>query len=269
MRYRKALLLMILSVSALFLSVSPAFAAQTGTELSTACSISPGETKTILLLIQNSDTAEHSYTLNFANGINGYEAYCAADGVPTKSVQLSAGESARVDLVLTLKGEPSVHTDTVTVTALREDGQGETISISILISQDYVLTISSMLSTAEVMNGKSMELSFSVHNGGAKELKAVRLEPELPYKWIAGNTSTIDLKPGETGTLQVAVEVPASQTAGNFTLKCTAVSDETTSGQISLPVTVKTRSSIGYVMIGALLLAAIITVVQFARHGRR
>lgn len=120
-------------------------------------------------------------------------------------------------------------------------------------------------------DGKAAQLSFSLKNDGSKELKSIKLESELPYKWIASQSSdtSINLKPGEKGTLKMTIEVPSSQVAGNFSAKFTALSDEIRSEQVSIPVTVRTSSNIAYWMVGALILIAAFTLVQFRKHGRR
>ncbi len=269
---KKTLLLFCMLAILLLFSISNVLAADTnGTEFSAGCNLSPGESKTVPLFIRNDDTAEHNYELTAGGAANSYEIYFASGGASTKNVMVPSGANAQIDLNISLKGNASINEDKLIVKAIRDDGKENIINLSVLLNKDYVLSASSMLDKIDVLNGKSAEFTFSITNKGAKELKSVKLEPELPYKWIVsqGANAITSLKPGETGTLKMTVEVPSSQAAGNFTAKFTAVSDETKSGQISIPVTVRASSNIAYWMIGALILIAGFTLVQFKRHGRR
>ncbi|MGE5631296.1 MAG: NEW3 domain-containing protein [Caulobacteraceae bacterium] len=269
---KKILLLFIMLAILMVSSISAAFAAETGNaEFTTGCSLSSGESKTIALYILNEDTKDHTYKLTAEGATNNYEIYFASGGASAGDVKVPPGANAQIDLNIRLKDSASVNKDKLFVKAVRDDGKVNTIDFSILINKDYVLSVSSMLNKIDILNGKSAEFTFSITNNGSKNLKSVKMVPELPYKWIAiqGDGAVINLKPGETGTLKMTVEVPSSQAAGNFTAKFIAVSDETKSEQISIPVTVRTSSNIAYWMIGFLILIAGFTLIQFKRYGRR
>ncbi len=270
--FKKVLLLLSISTVLFLPSLSSVFAAEiSNTGFSAGCILSPGENKTVPLFIQNNDSGVHNYQMTAGGAANSYEVYFASDGAPTKTITVQPGANAEIDLNISLKGNASTNADKLYVKAIREDGKENNINLSVLINKDYALSVSSMQNKIDILNGKTAEVTFSVLNNGSKELKSVKLEPDLPYKWIAsqGSDTGISLKPGETGTLKMTVEVPSSQVAGNFSAKFKAVSDETNSDQISIPVIVKTSSNIAYWMIGALLFIAGFTLIQFKRHGRR
>jgi len=251
---------------------SSVFAADiVNSNLTAGCVLAPGETKTVSIFLQNQDQANHSYKLSAKGSANNYELYFSIGGSPADTVMLQPGAKTEVDLNLGLKDAPVQNDDLITVKAARDDGTEENMNLSVQVSKDYAISISSMLNQIDILNGKSAEMTFSVKNTGAKELTAVKIEPELPYKWIATQDSNagIQLKPGETETVKLTINVPASQAAGNFTAKFSAVSNETKSEQISVPVTVKTSSGIAYWMAGVLLLIVAFTLFQFKKHGRR
>lgn len=269
---KKILLLLSMLTILLASSISTVFAADlNSTEFSSGFNLSSGESKAATFFIRNNDTAEHRYALIADGSANSYELYFSSGGVSIKSVTVPAGTNVQFDLNINLKGNALVNEDKLIVKAVREDGKESIISLAIQINKDYALSIKSMLDKIDVLNGKSAEVTFLVMNNGSKDLNSVKIEPELPYKWIAsqGFDAVIDLKPGETGTLKMTVEVPSSQAAGNFTAKFTAVSDKTKSDQLSVPITVKTGSNIAYWMIGVVVLIAGVTLVQFKKHGRR
>ena len=242
-----------------------------GTEFSTACNLSPGESKAISLFIKNSDLAAHNYTLTAGDSKNSYELYFSKDGTAIKNIAIPASTSNQVDLNINLRGKASVNEDKLIVKAVRDDGKVNIVNISIIINKDYALSVKSMLDKIDVLSGKSVDFTFSVTNNGSKDLNNIKIKSELPYKWYASNgiETIMNLKPGETGTSIIKIDVPSSQAAGNFNAKFAAKSDEIASSQISVPVTVKTSSNIAYWMIGILILIAGFTIVQFKRHGRR
>lgn len=269
---RRLLLLFCMSIILISTSVSTAFAADiSGTEFLTGCDLSPGENKTVTLFIQNDDNTAHIYSLSAENSSNSYEFYFSSDGTAIKNVTVPANTSSQIDLNISLDGKASANQDKLSVKAVRDDGNENIINLSININNDYALSLKSMLDKVDVISGKSAEFTFSVTNNGYKDLNNIKITPELPYKWLASQNdeSAITLKPGETGTFTIKVDVPNSQAAGNFDAKFIATSDEISSSQISIPVTVKTSSNIGLWMIGILLLIAVFTLVQFRRNGRR
>jgi len=269
---KKTILLLSMLTIMIFSSISTAFAAEIGgTEFSTGCNLSPGENKAVSLFIRNDDAAAHTYSLTAEKSLNSYELYFSSNGAVIKNVTVPAGTNSQIDLNISLKGNASVNEDKLAVKAVRDDGKENVINLSIVINKDYAFSIKGMLDKIDVISGKSGEFTFSVTNNGYKELKNVKIKPELPYKWFAiqGTENKINLKPGETGTFTIKVDVPSSQAAGNFEAKFTAVSDEISSGQISIPVTVKTSSNIGLWMLGILVLIAGFTLVQFKKNGRR
>ncbi|MEN3003983.1 NEW3 domain-containing protein [Dehalobacterium formicoaceticum] len=269
---KKTILFLSMLIIVLAFSISAAFAADvSGTEFLTGCNLSPGASKAIALFIGNADAASHSYTLTAGDSANSYELYFSTDGAAVKSLTVPAGTSGQVDLNINLKGEASVNEDKLSVKAVRDDGKENVINLSIIINKDHMFTVKSMLDKIDVFSGKSAEITLSVTNNGSKDLNNIKIKPELPYKWFVsqGTGTVMNLKPGETGTLTIKVDVPSSQVAGNFAAKFTAMSDEMNSGQISIPVTVKTSFNIGLWMLGILILIAGFTLLQFKRHGRR
>jgi len=269
---KKTILLLSMLIIMISSSVSTAFAAEmSGTEFLTGCNLSPGEKKSVSLFIRNDDAVSHSYSLTAGDSSNSYELYFSSNGASIKNVTIPAGTSSQIDLNISLNGKASVKEDKLAVKAIRDDGKENVINLSIIINKDYALSIKGMFDKIDVISGKSAEFTFSVINNGYKDLNNIKIKPELPYKWFAsqGAESTINLKPGETGTFTIKVDVPSSQAAGNFKVKFTAVSDEISSDQVSTPVTVKSSSNIGLWMVGILILIAVVTLVQFKKNGRR
>ena len=234
-------------------------------------SLAQGERKMVSFEVRNNDTVEHDFTFTTEGMLNHYELYFATENIPTTTLKIPAGENVTINLNMTLIGDPTVYNDTILVNALRDDGQKIAMKMAVHINKDYQLNVTGLSDKAEVLNGKAMELTFFVKNNGAKEIKAIKLSAELPPKWFIsqGGETSIDLKPGETGTIKTTVEVPSSQIPSNLAVSVAAVSAEIQSNTISIPVTVKTSANSAYWMVGLLLIIAVITVIQFKKHGRR
>lgn len=273
MRQAKRIVLIICMIAVMAVTASSsAFAAGTArSSLTAGCDLTPGEAETVSLFLENSDQIIHSWRLSATGLANSYELYFSVGGAPADAVTVQPGAKTQADLMISMKGAPVQNEDIIAVKSVRDDGVEETMSLSVTVSKDYAVSISSMQNQIDTLNGKSVEMTFSVKNTGAKELTAVNIDSELPYKWIAvrGSNEGVRLKPGETETVKLTIDVPASQASGNFTAKFSAVSNETKSRQISVPVTVKTGTGIGYWMAAILLLIAGFTLFQFKKHGRR
>lgn len=252
-------------------SLNTVLAANSTTDFSPSCLLSQGESKTVALNIRNNDAIEHDYTLSAGGTINHYELSFSSSTGQIATVKIPPGGTATFDLNISMNDPPSVNTDTLIITATDENGQENTIDLSIVVNTDYLLTLTSLSDRAEILNGKTTDLTFSVKNNGSQEVDAIKLQAELPNKWLIsqGADATINLKPGETGTFKITVEVPTSQVAGNQNLSVSAVSSETQSNTFELPVTVRTSSNIAYWMIGILVIVAGFTFIQFRKHGRR
>lgn len=264
-RFNLLLLLLIASTTSTFAIAS------NQNEFMIRINLNSSESQTIPLLIQNEDALSHKYNLRISSTQNDYETHFFSNGSEVKGITLPSGSTAEVDLKINTKGNTFLNQELLLVKAIREDGSEKTIPISILINKEYRLNVKSMLPKIDLLNGKAGELTFSITNAGTKDLKSVKLETELPYKWIVSQSdkNIAHLSPGETVTTKITVEVPSSQATGNFNLKFKAVSDEVKSSSISIPVTVKTNTNIAYWMLGGLILIAIFTGIQFKRHGRR
>lgn len=266
----------LVALSIFFLMLVPLLSSVRAAEINTteflpSYSLAQGESKMVSFEVRNNDAVEHDFTLTTAGMSNHYELYFAAAEMPTTTVTIPAGGNVPINLNMTLIGDPTVNNDTILIKALRDDGQEIMMKMNVRISKDYQLNVTSLSDKAEVLNGKAVELTFSIKNNGAKEIKAIKLGTELPAKWFIsqGGETSIDLKPGETGTIKITIEVPSSQIAGTSAVKVAAVSSEIQSNQVSIPVTVKTSANIAYWMVGLLLIITVITAIQFRKHGRR
>ena len=270
---KRSLVIISVSILLIFASKVTAYAAAPDkTELSYGCTVTPGVSQKIPLYILNTDSKEHEYTLTTEGMTNVYELYFTTNDNPVTSVKIPGGEGKQIELNLLLKSNTAVaDKDSILIKTLREDGKEEATNISVLLNKDYSLVINSMMNKVEVLSGKAAELSFSIKNTGSKELNAVKLKANLPYKWIIsqGADTSINLKPGETGTITINIEVPSSQTSGNFPIDFAAQSTEIKSDSVRIEATVKASSSLAYWMIGILILLAGITIIQLKKHGRR
>lgn len=88
--------------------------------------------------------------------------YFIVDGAPAKSVNIPSGGNKLIELNVKMTKKQSNLNDSIMVKTTREDGKENTINFVVIGNNDYSLQISSMLSKVEVLNGKSVELAFSI-----------------------------------------------------------------------------------------------------------
>ncbi len=256
----------------LFLSAAPAFARNaSGIVLTAGIGLDPGQSAAVPVYIRNEENVSHRYTL-YADDVSGNcELYFISGGQAIHEITVPPVSDAQADLNILLKNGAAAGDIPLSVRAVREDGIESVMGVTVSVRGDYAVSMSSLTSKAETGSGKSVELAFSVTNRGSKALNGLKIEPDLPYKWIASpdTANTAILKPGETEMLKMSVYVPDSQAAGNFTMGFRAVCGNTASTTVRVPLTVKTGTAVAYWMGGALLLAAGFAGIQLKRHGRR
>lgn len=232
--------------------------------------VSSGEEKTLTLFINNSDSTSHDYKLSVDGFSNTLETYFTSDGQVLDTVTVSRGKKLLVVLNILVKGDVLVNEDQGFVKLTRDDGVVQTLSIPMMVQKEYDLALKSLTNSVDCVSGTSADFIFLIENNGSKTLTDLRMIPELPNKWYSnGGNGFMTLKPGEVKTVTVKVDVPSSQTSGNYNVNFKASSGQITSGQVRIPVIVKANFHVGYIMLLILAGIGIFTFTQFKKHGRR
>jgi uncharacterized membrane protein len=223
------------------------------------------------LLITNDDSGPHKYLLKYGPVPAVQQAHFTLDGKIVTQVDINAGDGAEMMFAVKLSDGSPAGTTAIEVQAARDDGQVFILPVSVTVNQDYSLVITSRLDNLSAITGQELSFDISVSNNGNKNLDNIKLSLELPYKWMLqdANPGKLALKPGESGTCKVRVSIPPSQVSGNNIIKVFAVSDNTASPKVEIPVSVHSDPSSLFWVTGIIALAGAGTLLYFRRHGRR
>ena len=223
------------------------------------------------LLIKNDDSGTHKYLLQCGVVPGVQQAYFTLDGKIATQVEVNAHDSIEVIFTVKMSDNSPAGTTAIDTQATRDDGQVFVLSVSVTVSHDYSLAITNRLDSLSAIIGQELSFDISVSNNGNKKLDNIKLSFDLPYKWVLQgiNPKKLSLKPGETGTYKVRVSIPPSQASGNSTIKVSAVSDNTVSPKVEIPVSIHNNPNYLFWVIGIIMLTGAGTLLYFRKHGRR
>lgn len=260
-------------VLALFSSTAISVSAQSAgsKELTANTTVSFTNEASFKILIKNDDSKAHSYKLKYESSENGVQAYFALDGKITTEVEVKALDSAIMDFKVKMPDTSQAGAAIINTQAIRDDGQVFNLPVSVTVNHDYSMLITSRLNGLSAITGQDVSFDVSVTNNGRKNLDNIKLSLDLPYKWILKDTNPqrLSLKPGENGSYKVKISIPPSQVSGNSTIKVSAVSDNTVSPKVEIPVSVQNNPNYLIWVIGILVLAGAGTLIYFRKYGRR
>lgn len=232
---------------------------------------SPANEASFKLLIRNDDSSPHKFQLKYGPVPGVQQAYFTANGKSATQVEVNAQDSTEVIFSVKMLGNSMAGTTAIDIQANRDDGKVFILPVSVTVSHDYSLIITNRINNLSVVTGQELSFDISVSNNGNKSLDNIKLSLDLPYKWLLKGTNPekLSLKSGEIATCKVRVSVPPSQVSGNSTIKISAVSDNTASPKVEIPVSVHNNPNYLFWVIGIIVLAGAGTLLFFRKHGRR
>jgi uncharacterized membrane protein len=223
------------------------------------------------LLIRNEDTQLHNYKLAYDLMPQGMQGKFVQQPKDAAKVAIEPLTSLLVEARISVPESTTAGNHQIIVKVDRDDGQVSFTPLSLTINRDYALSISNEIQNLSGINGQNLSFQIAVANTGKLPLNQVGIKLDLPYKWMVQRVSPekMNLKPGENGLFNIQLAIPASQAAGNFQLKATAVTGNISSPVKVIPVTIQSNHNYLFWVIALLVLAAISTLLYFRKHGRR
>ena len=233
--------------------------------------IKAGEESVAQFLIKNDSTSAHTYSFIASNVLDGMQSYFTVDSKSAEKLSLQASESAVVQFHLAVPANVTAETVRIDIEVLRDDGISTVTALSYTKNSDYSVQLTGAAENLQVVSGGTLSFDVVVTNTGDKDLNALALNAVLPYKWIQNSVSpeTLTLKPGESGSFQLNVSVPVSQSSGTSKIKLTVSNESMSSGELSVPVMVAANSNFVWILGGVAFVVATAAFLYFRKHGRR
>jgi uncharacterized membrane protein len=229
------------------------------------------ESATFRIHLANDDNKPHNFNLSYENLPTGYIGDYTFNGKVQKKLLLNSAESIALYFNIKAPANAITGTQMFNIKMTRDDGIQYLIPLSVTINNEYLITISSQQKNLNVTNGKVLSFDIIVQNLGSKDLSNIKLNTDLPFKWLVQDAipEITRLKAGQSEVVKINVSVPVSQVSGNNKIKITAISNEIKSQMIDINVTVQSSPSYLFWFLGALVITIFITIFIFIKHGRR
>lgn len=232
-------------------------------------SLISSDTASYRIMIKNDDIVSHKYILPSKKLSEEFKATFFLNNKVINEVAINAGDTVITNLQAS-SVKKTTGTKVLNVEVKRDDGKIYTLPLSITANSEYSLTITNQINGLNVINGQNLDFDIAVSNTGSKDINNVGLKFELPYKWLQSiNPEKASLKSGEQALFKVKVAVPPTQTSGNNKIKIMAVSDNTSSRENEISVTVQNNPRFIYWAIGLIIIIGLSTLAYFKKHGRR
>jgi uncharacterized membrane protein len=255
-----------------FLMTSFAFAQEdTTTSIQSFLSGNKGESVTYSFEIINNDSLEHSYIVEKSEQSNLYQVQLVTTGNENNPIVLGSNDKKVAKLNLIIPKDSTLNSDEIKLNLIRDDSMKIGLSLSLEIKNDYGLVVVNQMKNLSGISGKSMTVDVVVQNSGHLDLNHIALEYNLPSKWVIESVSPADinLKSGEMGSFSIKLLIPSSQSPGNSNLEIKGISDQISSDSIVMPIKVSKNVTYGFFALGLLIIAVMITLLAFKKHGRR
>ncbi|MGB3367570.1 MAG: NEW3 domain-containing protein [Acidaminobacteraceae bacterium] len=223
------------------------------------------------LLVDNADIAEHTFVLRESSSQQSYIPTLLIDGVMMNQLKIGAKSKQLATIQLKVPSEVQVGNTIIPISFVDEMGKYYSYFINIQINNDYALEITNQLNNLSVITGNSLSIQVDVSNTGAIAQDMIGLEYNLPSKWVLETVEpkTLTLEPGESGSFNVKIKVPSSQTAGTSNIDIKSSSQYVTSQLLTIPVTVSSNNSFGLIALVLIIATGFGTITYFRKHGRR
>ncbi len=258
-------LLLILLVSAGF--ASPARA----DEIALAQTVQASQTAEYPIELRNDTAASHEYGLTLSGLPDALAASFTQGGPQLDKVSVAANSFTMLTLRIEVPADTAIGHYTAQFSASRDDGIPLMHPLSLNVENTYAVQIVSQSLNLNTFSGQEFTFEITAANRGAAALTNLALAVEAPAKWIVSTdpATLSSLETGAQATIQVRVQVPASQVARDQDLKLSLTSDQTTSPESAIMVRVQKSPTFFYGALGIMLLAVGGVLIYFRSKGRR
>lgn len=224
------------------------------------------------ITIRNQGTSDVFLYLS-GNAPQNWEVAFISGDTSISSLSLAGGQSINLVVTVTPPSTVSVGNYTTTIRVTSDDGKFSYVAdLRSKIVGSYALQIMpSTYSTAATV-GSSTSITVRVTNTGLSPITSVRLTASAPsdyWEVTASPNQISSLAPGQSATFSLTIQSPADSVAGDYMITMKAYSDQISSDQVQVRVTLNAATSwtIYATLVAVATIAAL--VVIFRKFGRR
>ncbi|MDD4898557.1 MAG: NEW3 domain-containing protein [Methanocellales archaeon] len=231
-----------------------------------------GEIVEYPITIINSGETDVNLFLSVVEPPTDWEVAFKSGAVEVSSLYLKAGESENLIVEVTPPSTVSIGSYLVPVQVESADGISSIrldLKANIIGSYDLSLAPSTLLTSATV--GDTTTFTAKITNMGETPMTSLKLNVDAPEGWDVSTTPAQigSLKPRESFTFTIVVEVPDDTVAGDYLLTLTGLSDQVESDEVQIRVTATASTSWGLAGIGIIAVILGGLIVVFKKFSRR
>ncbi|MDD2666819.1 MAG: NEW3 domain-containing protein [Methanocellales archaeon] len=231
-----------------------------------------GEVAKYPITIINSGKTDTRLFLSVVEPPTDWEVAFKSDTVEVSSLYLKAGESENLVVEVTPPSTVNISSYLVPVQVESADGTSSIrldLKANIIGSYDLSLAPSTLLTSATV--GDTTTFTAKITNTGETPMTTLKLDIEVPEGWDASVTPAQieSLKPRESFTFTIVVEVPDDTVAGDYLLTLKGLSDQVESDEVQIRATASASTSWGLAGIGIIAVILGGLIVVFKKFSRR
>ncbi len=224
------------------------------------------------ITILNSGETDTRLLLSVVEPPTDWEVAFKSGTVEVSSLYLKAGESENLVVEVTPPSTVNISSYSVPVQIELADGTSSIqldLKANIIGSYDLRLDPSTLLTSATV--GGATTLTAKITNMGQTPMTSLKLNIDAPEGWDASVTPAQieSLKPRESFTFTIVVDIPDDTVAGDYLLTLTGLSDQVESDEVQIRVTTTAPTSWGFAGIGIIAVILIGLIVVFKKFSRR
>uniref|UniRef100_A0A7J3UYI4 Alpha-galactosidase NEW3 domain-containing protein n=1 Tax=Candidatus Methanosuratincola petrocarbonis (ex Vanwonterghem et al. 2016) TaxID=1867261 RepID=A0A7J3UYI4_9CREN len=189
------------------------------------------------------------------------------------SLLLASGQSIDLVVKVTPPSTVAIGNYTTTIKVRSDDGKfSYALDLKSKIVGSYGLQLTPSTYNTATTTGSSTSITVRVTNTGLSPLSSLKLSvsPPSEYWEVTTTPSQISsLAPGESVTFSITIKSPADSVAGDYMITMRAYSDQTSSDQVQVRVTLSASAS--WTIYGVLVAVAtmVVLVAIFKKFGRR
>jgi uncharacterized membrane protein len=231
-----------------------------------------GSTLTFPITITNHRSTDTTFLLSVKSEPENWETVFESDNTEVSNVLLTSGQF--ISLVVQITPPSSVEIGNYTTTIIVQSSDGavsQQIDLKAMIIGSYQLTVSPTAYNTQVSSGDSTSFTVRVTNNGQSPVTSLMLGVTAPDGWDVTSTplQVQSLAAGGSSTFDLQLKTPTDATAGDYLVSVKATSDQISTDETQLRVTVNAPTS--WVLWGVLVavIVVIVMIIMYRKFGRR
>lgn len=229
-----------------------------------------GKSLTYPITLRNTSSSDQVITLSVASAPEKWKVVFKSGDIEITKVTLAPGQSLALLLQATPPSEVSVGDYSIVVEAMGDSASRQMVLNAKIVGL-YKLDVQPSTLYTQTTAGNQLAFTVRVTNSGQSPVTTLSLQVNAPSGWNVSSSppkvSTLD--PKDSYTFNVVAIPPSDTVAGDYLLSISASSDQYSSDEVQLRVTVEAPASWALVGVAVAAIAVVLLIAVFRKFSRR